>query len=113
MAGSEGQGTRSRLRLGILQVGSETGELRKPGIRLHLPPQPVPVLMLRESRTGEIVTRDKIRHKFRGRETFVDFELGLNQLDPSDLEGAVRRCGHAAESQNHAGARAPVCGGSQ
>ncbi len=52
--------------------------MRKSGIRLRLPPQPVQVLTLLLSRAGELVTRDEIREKLWGRETFVDFERGLN-----------------------------------
>jgi len=78
MASSGGSGTGSRLRFGVFELDAETGELRKSGIRLHLPPQPLQVLTLLLSRAGEVVTREEIRENLWGKETFVDFERGLN-----------------------------------
>jgi TolB-like protein/DNA-binding winged helix-turn-helix (wHTH) protein len=66
------------LRFGVFQLDLQTGELRKSGVLLHLPPQPFKVLALLASRPGELVTREEIRERVWGSETFVDFEHGLN-----------------------------------
>jgi DNA-binding winged helix-turn-helix (wHTH) protein/tetratricopeptide (TPR) repeat protein len=54
------------------------GELRLNGDVVRLAPQPLKVLELLASRSGEVLTRQEIReHVWRG-DTFVDFEQGLN-----------------------------------
>jgi TolB-like protein/Tfp pilus assembly protein PilF len=67
-----------RVRFGVFEFDAGRGELRKSGIRVHLPPQPTQVLALLISRAGEVVTREEIRERVWGSETFVDFERGLN-----------------------------------
>ena len=56
----------------------QSGELRRSGVLLHLSPQPFRLLVLLASRSGELVTRDEIRDQIWGRDTYVDFEHGLN-----------------------------------
>lgn len=65
-------------RFGVFELSLKTGELRKAGIRLGLSPQPFKVLALLASRPGQLVTREEIRQRLWGDETFVDFEQGLN-----------------------------------
>ena len=67
-----------RVRFGVFELDLQTGELRKSGVLLHLPPQPFKVLALLASHSGELVTREEIRERIWGSETFVDFEHGLN-----------------------------------
>ncbi|WP_348261548.1 winged helix-turn-helix domain-containing protein [Telmatobacter sp. DSM 110680] len=55
-----------------------TGELRRAGVLVHLPPQPYKVLVLLASRSGQLITREEIRQVIWGNDTFVDFEHGLN-----------------------------------
>ena len=68
----------ARLRFGVFELELQTGELRRSGTLLHLPPQPFKVLALLASRAGQLVTREELRNKIWGPETFVDFEHGLN-----------------------------------
>jgi len=68
----------SRACFGVFELDLETGELRKSGVLLHLPPQPFRVLTLLASRPAELVTREEIRDQIWGTDTFVDFEHGLN-----------------------------------
>ena len=70
--------SQSRVRFGVFELDLRTGELRKSGILLHLPPQPSKVLALLVSRPAELVTREEIRDKIWGNHTVVDFEHGLN-----------------------------------
>ena len=66
------------LRFGAFELDPGTAELRKDGTRLRLPPQPLKILSLLASRSGQLVTREEIREQIWGSETFVDFEQGLN-----------------------------------
>jgi DNA-binding winged helix-turn-helix (wHTH) protein/Tol biopolymer transport system component len=68
----------ARLRFGVFELELQTGELRRSGVLLHMAPQPFKVLALLASRPGQLVTREEIRDQIWGRETFVDFEHGLN-----------------------------------
>lgn len=66
------------VRFGVFELDPGTGSLLKDGRAVRLPPQPFKVLALLVSRPGEVVTRDEIREKVWGEETYVDFEQGLN-----------------------------------
>jgi TolB-like protein/DNA-binding winged helix-turn-helix (wHTH) protein/Tfp pilus assembly protein PilF len=68
----------SRLRFGSFELDLITGELRKAGILLHLPPQPFKVLALLASQPNQLISRDEIQTQIWGTDTFVDFEQGLN-----------------------------------
>lgn len=63
---------------GAFELDVQTGELRKAGRHVNLPPQPFKILVLLASRAGELVTREEIHKQIWGEETFVDFEQGLN-----------------------------------
>ena len=62
----------------MFELDRRTGELRKAGMLVHLPPQPFKVLALLASDPGQLVTREEICQQLWGSETFVDFEQGLN-----------------------------------
>lgn len=68
----------SALRFGSFELHLLTGELRRSGTVINLPPQPFKILALLASRTGQLVTREEIQQQIWGGETFVDFEHGLN-----------------------------------
>jgi TolB-like protein/DNA-binding winged helix-turn-helix (wHTH) protein/Flp pilus assembly protein TadD len=68
----------SRVSFGVFEMELQTGELRRAGVHIHLPPQPFRVLVLLTSRPGQLVTRQEIRQLIWGSDTFVDFEHGLN-----------------------------------
>ena len=63
---------------GIFEVNEATGELRKAGIRKKLHSQPFQVLLMLLERPFEIVTREQMRQRLWGGNTFVDFEHSLN-----------------------------------
>jgi DNA-binding winged helix-turn-helix (wHTH) protein len=67
-----------RLRFGVFELDARSGELRRDGAVVRLPPQPFKVLWLLASRSGEVVTREEIRQELWGQDTFVDFDGGLN-----------------------------------
>ncbi len=64
-------------RFGSFEADTATGELRKHGLRLKLQDQPFRILITLLDRPGEVISRDEIRRKLWGPETFVDFEQGL------------------------------------
>jgi len=55
-----------------------SGELRRHGDLVKLPPQPFKVLEALVRRGGEVVTREEIRQQVWHGDTFVDFDQGLN-----------------------------------
>jgi TolB-like protein/DNA-binding winged helix-turn-helix (wHTH) protein/Tfp pilus assembly protein PilF len=69
---------KSFLRFGVFELDLESGELRKAGVLIHLPPQPVKLLAFLAGRPGQLITREEIRQHVWGSETFVDSEQGLN-----------------------------------
>src|SRR5271165_5479262 len=66
------------LRFGVFELDLSTAELRKSGVALSLPRQPLRILVLLASHPGQLVTREQIQQEIWGSETFVDFEQGLN-----------------------------------
>jgi TolB-like protein/DNA-binding winged helix-turn-helix (wHTH) protein/Tfp pilus assembly protein PilF len=67
-----------RVRFGFFDLDTQTGELRKSGHKVSLRPQASKILALLLSRPGELVTREELKEKVWGSNTFVDFENGLN-----------------------------------
>src|ERR1035438_6742173 len=67
---------------GLIRFGDfeldPAGELRRAGVPMKLPPQPLRVLALLAGRPGQVVSRDEIRREIWGDSVHVDFELGLN-----------------------------------
>ena len=68
-----------RVRFGSYEVDFRAGELRKNGLKVKLHTQPLAVLEMLLERPGEIVTREELRQRLWGADTFVDFEHGLNK----------------------------------
>ena len=66
------------VRFGPFELDPENGELRKQGIKLQLQPKPREMLQVLLERPGDVVTREELRHRLWGDDTFVDFESGLN-----------------------------------
>ena len=65
-------------RFGVFEANEAAGELRKHGVRIKLHSQPFKVLLLLLERPMGIVTREEMRERLWGAETFVDFDHGLN-----------------------------------
>jgi DNA-binding winged helix-turn-helix (wHTH) protein/tetratricopeptide (TPR) repeat protein len=65
------------LRFDEFELDSSAGELRRQCDRVRLPPQPFRVLELLVQHGGEVVARGTIRERI-WRDSFVDFEQGLN-----------------------------------
>lgn len=69
----------STLRFGAFEADLDTGELRKRGLKIRLPDQVFQVLALLLERPGEVVSRSDLQNRLWPRDTFVDFEHGLNK----------------------------------
>lgn len=66
------------MRFGDFDLDLRTGELRRDGVSLNLPPQPAKILILLVERAGEVITRTELAEQVWGDDTFVNFDQGLN-----------------------------------
>ncbi|HUA18776.1 MAG TPA: winged helix-turn-helix domain-containing protein [Bryobacteraceae bacterium] len=65
-------------RFGVFEADAARGELRKHGVRIKLHAQPFQVLVMLLEKPSELVTREEMRLRLWGEDTFVDFDHGLN-----------------------------------
>jgi TolB-like protein/DNA-binding winged helix-turn-helix (wHTH) protein/tetratricopeptide (TPR) repeat protein len=65
-------------RFGVFELDSESGELRRHGLKVRLPDQSFQILRALLLHPGEVVTREELQKILWPGETFVDFEVGLN-----------------------------------
>jgi TolB-like protein/lipoprotein NlpI len=66
------------LRFGTFEVNLRSGELRKGGVRIKLHGQPFEVLAMLLERPGQLVTREELRLRLWPKDTFVNFDHGVN-----------------------------------
>ena len=66
------------VRFGVFEVNLTAGELRRQGLKIHLPEQAFRVLALLLERPGLLFTREDLRAQLWPADTFVDFDHGLN-----------------------------------
>ena len=64
---------------GAFNIDLDTGEVRRRGVKVKLQGQPFAVLALLLERPGELVTREELKERIWGAETYVDFDQGLNK----------------------------------
>ena len=69
--------TRGIVRFGAFEADFHAGELRKRGVKIKLPEQPLQILEGLVQHPGEVVTREELKQKIWPADTFVDFEQGL------------------------------------
>jgi DNA-binding winged helix-turn-helix (wHTH) protein/Flp pilus assembly protein TadD len=67
------------VRFGVFEIDSESGELRKRGLRLRLRDQPLRLLLVLAENAGRVVTRDQLRYQLWPDGTFVDFDRAINK----------------------------------
>jgi TolB-like protein/Tfp pilus assembly protein PilF len=68
----------SVFRFGEFELDEQTLQLRRNGALTHIQQQPARVLALLANHRGSMVTREQLRLAIWGKDTFVDFEQGLN-----------------------------------
>ena len=66
------------MRFGPFVADLETGELRRDGLKLALQVQPFQVLAILLKNSGGLVTREQLQSQVWPKDTFVDFDHGLN-----------------------------------
>jgi len=69
---------RPPLRFGAFEVHVEAGELRKQGVPIKLHDKPFQILLALLENPGEVVTRKELQERLWPKDTFVEFENGLN-----------------------------------
>jgi DNA-binding winged helix-turn-helix (wHTH) protein/Tol biopolymer transport system component len=67
-------------RFGVFEFDPRTAELRKNGVKLKLQDQPSQVLVHLLARAGDLLSREELQSKVWPKDTFVDFETGLNTV---------------------------------
>jgi DNA-binding winged helix-turn-helix (wHTH) protein/tetratricopeptide (TPR) repeat protein len=75
-------------RFGVFEIDSDSGEVRKRGLRLRLREQPLRLLLALAGHPGRIVTREQLRHELWPDGTFVDFDRAINKA-VSELRGVL------------------------
>jgi len=63
---------------GVFEADEAQGELRKHGVPIKLHAQPFQLLLMLLERPSELVTREEMRRRLWGEDTFVDFDHGLS-----------------------------------
>jgi TolB-like protein len=66
------------MRFGRFELDLTSGELRKAGRKVALPPKAFQVLKALLERPGEVVTREELRARLWAADTFVEFDDSLN-----------------------------------
>ena len=67
------------IRFDAYELDLSTEEIRKNGFSLKLQPQPFKILAYLAMRPGVLVTRQELRDHVWPGDTFVDFDLAINQ----------------------------------
>ena len=68
-----------RIRFDRFEADTQSGELRRDGLKVRLQQQPFQLLVALLDRAGEVVTRDELQRRLWPADTFVDFDQGLNK----------------------------------
>lgn len=76
-SGSSAGHQRAIARFGPFEAHLQTGELFRNGVKVPLQQQPFRLLRTLLTRPGELVTREDLRRRLWGDDTFVAFERGL------------------------------------
>jgi DNA-binding winged helix-turn-helix (wHTH) protein len=78
-----------RFRFGLFEFDASTGELRREGALVRLPPQPTQLLLYLLAHAGKALSREELRCAIWGDTTFVDCDRGLN-FCISQIRSALR-----------------------
>jgi TolB-like protein/DNA-binding winged helix-turn-helix (wHTH) protein len=68
----------SVVRFGTYEIGLQSGELRKAGVRIRVQQQPLRLLEILLERPGEVVTREELRNRMWPDASFGDFDQAVN-----------------------------------
>src|SRR5271168_4114119 len=67
------------VRFGPFELDLNVWQLRKAGIRVKIPQQPLQLLAMLLERPGLVVSREELRQRLWPSDVFVDFDHGLNK----------------------------------
>jgi DNA-binding winged helix-turn-helix (wHTH) protein/tetratricopeptide (TPR) repeat protein len=67
-----------KVRFGVFELDTRSGELRKGGSRIRLQDQPLKVLTALLEQPGEIVTREELKRRIWPKDSFGDFDHAVN-----------------------------------
>jgi TolB-like protein/Flp pilus assembly protein TadD len=67
------------VRFGVFELDTQSGELRRQGVRVKLQEQPFRILEMLLANPGQLVTREEVRRRLWPSNSFVDFDQGLNK----------------------------------
>ncbi len=67
-----------RIRFGVFELDTRSGEVRKAGIRIRLQDQPLKVLVALLEKPGEVVTREELKRRIWPEDSFGDFDHAVN-----------------------------------
>jgi eukaryotic-like serine/threonine-protein kinase len=67
-----------KVRFGVFELDTESGELRKSGSRVRLQDQPLKVLTVFLENPGRVVTRDELKRRIWPNDSFGDFDHAVN-----------------------------------
>src|SRR6478672_12026458 len=68
----------SRIRFGVFELDTQSGELRKAGTRIRMQDQPLKVLIALLEQPSEVVTREVLKQRIWPEESFGDFDHAVN-----------------------------------
>src|SRR5262249_44834265 len=68
----------NRIRFGVFELDSRSGELYKGTRRVLLQEQPFQVLRMLVEAAGELVSRDEIQHRLWPNDTIVEFDTSIS-----------------------------------
>ena len=69
------------IRFGVFELDTESGELRKQGLKVRLQDQPLQILQVLLEHPGRIVTREELQRRVGTSDTFVDYDIRLNKAE--------------------------------
>jgi TolB-like protein/DNA-binding winged helix-turn-helix (wHTH) protein/Tfp pilus assembly protein PilF len=73
-----GRASATSYRFGVYQVDARAGELLRSGLKLKLQEKPFQILVSLLERPGDVVTREELRERLWGHDTFVEFDHSLD-----------------------------------
>jgi DNA-binding winged helix-turn-helix (wHTH) protein len=92
------------IRFGVFELDTNSGELRKAGMRVRLQGQPLQVLVILLERGGEVVTREEVRSRIWPSQSFGDTDHALNKAIARIREAL----GDSAETPRYITPRLPI-----
>ena len=95
-----GQDDRAKIRFGSFELDTQSGELRRRGVKLKLAHQAYRVLRVLLDAPGQIVTRDCLKRSVWPEQKSADFDSGINK-SVSQIRAILGDSGGTHDSSRH------------